>query len=106
MQTSYLKLEEEAARLLKQAEELRIQERSAAIADIQATIEKYGITAADLNLSAPKSKSNNGSALPAPAKYRGPNGELWGGGRGRKPDWVREVIKAGKSLEDFAIQRH
>jgi DNA-binding protein H-NS len=36
-------------------------------------------------------------------KYRGPNGETWGGGRGRKPRWVQEALKAGKKIEDFAV---
>ena len=37
------------------------------------------------------------------AKYRGPNGETWAGGLGRKPEWVRAVLAAGKSLEDYRI---
>jgi DNA-binding protein H-NS len=46
---------------------------------------------------AAKSKSK------AAAKYRGPNGELWAGGPGRKPEWVRTALAAGKNLEDYRI---
>ena len=100
MQT-YLELEDQAAKLLKQAENLRLQERAAAIKAMKAQIAQYGITAEDLDL-VPQPKTRN--AEPVAAKYRGPNGELWGGGRGRKPDWVRQVLKAGKSIEDYAIR--
>ena len=37
------------------------------------------------------------------AKYRGPNGELWAGGPGRKPEWVRNAMAEGKNIEDFRI---
>ncbi|RYX90588.1 MAG: H-NS histone family protein, partial [Bradyrhizobiaceae bacterium] len=37
-------------------------------------------------------------------RYRGPAGETWSGGRGRKPRWVSEALAAGKSLSDFEIK--
>jgi DNA-binding protein H-NS len=37
-----------------------------------------------------------------PPKYRGPNGETWAG-RGAKPGWMVEQIKAGKKQDDFLI---
>lgn len=36
-------------------------------------------------------------------KYRGPNGETWGGGRGRKPAWVQAILDAGGDIEKFKI---
>jgi len=100
MQTSYLELEEQAAQLLKQAEELRLQERAAVIQEVSAKINQYGITAAELALN----QVNSRSAVPAPAKFRGPKGELWAGGRGRKPDWVRKALDSGESLDQFEIR--
>jgi DNA-binding protein H-NS len=38
------------------------------------------------------------------AKYRGPQGETWAG-RGAKPRWLAEAIKAGESPEDFLIEK-
>ena len=35
-------------------------------------------------------------------KYRGKKGETWSG-RGLRPRWLTEAIKAGADLEDFAI---
>jgi len=40
---------------------------------------------------------------PAEAKYRGPNGETWGGGRGRKPAWVQAILDAGGNIEKFKV---
>lgn len=39
----------------------------------------------------------------AAVKYRGPNGETWGGGRGRKPAWVQTILDAGGDIEKFKI---
>lgn len=35
-------------------------------------------------------------------RYRGPNGETWAG-RGMMPVWLREQIKRGRKVEQFAI---
>jgi DNA-binding protein H-NS len=96
------KNEEQLAQLKKQAEDFRSQERAGVIDDVRKKIAEYGLTAADLKLSsrAPKAPSIKSSAV---AKYRGPAGESWSGGRGRKPRWVTEALAAGKSLSDFEI---
>lgn len=101
---TYSELMEQAQSLMAQAEQARKDELSGAIADIKSKMKQYGITVADLggNASAggrkaPKSKSG---AVP---KFRGPNGELWAGGPGRKPQWVRDVLASGKSLDSYKI---
>ncbi len=96
------KNEEQLAQLKKQAEDFRNQERAGVIDEIRKKVAEYGLTAADLKLSgkAPKVRSIKSSALP---KYRGPAGETWSGGRGRKPRWVTEALAAGKSLSDFEV---
>jgi DNA-binding protein H-NS len=38
-----------------------------------------------------------------PAKYRDKEGNTWAG-RGAQPVWLREKLKAGAKLEDFAVQ--
>ncbi|MEJ8849902.1 H-NS histone family protein [Variovorax rhizosphaerae] len=99
------KHDEQIAQLRKQAEELRNQERAAVIEDVRAKIAEYGLSAADLKLVARGAAGKRAGAAPAKAavKYRGPNGEGWSGGRGRKPRWVTEALAAGKSLSDFEI---
>jgi DNA-binding protein H-NS len=40
----------------------------------------------------------------APVKYRDKSGNTWAG-RGAQPVWLREKLKAGAKLGDFAIQQ-
>lgn len=99
---TYSELMAQAQALMAQAEVARKEELSSVIADIKAKMKQFGITAADLGVmgagkKAVKSKSS------APAKYRGPNGEMWSGGPGRKPEWVRAVLASGKSIDEFLI---
>ena len=102
------KNEEHIAQLRKQAEELRNHERAGIIEELRQKIAEYGLTAADLKLStrgaAPSKRSVTASPVKAAAKYRGPTGETWSGGRGRKPRWVTEALAAGKSLSDYEIK--
>lgn len=103
---TYLELKEQAEKLLAEAEKMREQEISDAISDIRKKIELYGLTAADLGFAkaGPGMAPRAGKPPKAAAKYRGPNGEAWSGGRGRKPQWVTQALKEGKSLEDFAVK--
>jgi DNA-binding protein H-NS len=39
-----------------------------------------------------------------PAKYRDKDGNTWAG-RGAQPVWLREKLKAGAKLEDFAVEK-
>lgn len=100
---SYSELMAQAQSLMAQAEQARKDELSAVIADIKAKMKQFGITVADLGGATAGGKKAGKSKSSAPAKYRGPNGELWAGGPGRKPEWVRAALAAGKSIEDFRI---
>jgi len=99
------KHDEQIMQLRRQAETLRNQERSSVIEEIRKKIAEYGISASDLKLSARGGGRRAVSASPAArtVKYRGPSGETWSGGRGRKPRWVTEALAAGKSLSDFEV---
>ena len=101
---TYIELKQQAEALLAEAEIVRKQEITEVVQSIKAQMKEYGLTVTDLGLLAStgqrkvaKTKST------APAKYRGPNGELWAGGLGRKPEWVRVIQAEGKNIEDFLI---
>jgi DNA-binding protein H-NS len=100
------KHDEQIAQLRQQAEQMRSQERSGVIEEIRKKVAEYGITASDLKLTGrgPGRRSSSITAGRSAAKYRGPTGETWSGGRGRKPRWVTEALAAGKSLSDFEIK--
>lgn len=104
---TYLELKAQAEAMLAQAELVRKQELAAVIQDVKVKIKEYDLTAADLGLTialtpGPR-KISLKSKSTAPAKYRGPNGELWAGGLGRKPEWVRALLADGKSIDDYLI---
>lgn len=104
---TYQELREQAEKLLAEAERMREQEIAQAIADIKEKIRLYDLTAEDLGLAraAARGPGSASRAKAAPAiKYRGPNGETWAGGPGRKPAWVAQVLKEGRSLEDYAVK--
>jgi DNA-binding protein H-NS len=102
---TYIELKAQAEAMLAQAESVRKQELAALIQDIKAKMKEYGLTLADLGGSASTGprKATAKSKSTAPAKYRGPNGELWAGGLGRKPEWVRALLAAGKNIDDYLI---
>jgi len=52
-------------------------------------------------------KRSRGSSLKGrrvAIKYRDKSGNMWAG-RGAQPIWLREKLKAGAKLEDFAVQK-
>lgn len=108
--STYLELKQQAEKLFAQAEAMREKEIADTIADIKGKIELYGLTAEDLGFArGSASRKKAGPAVPRKAspkgavKYRGPNGETWSGGRGRKPRWVVDALAAGRNIEEFAV---
>ena len=54
-----------------------------------------------------RGRRGRGSAMKGkkvPAKYRDKQGNTWAG-RGAQPVWLRDKLKAGAKLEDFAVQK-
>jgi len=45
-----------------------------------------------------------GNFRTVPPKYRGPSGETWAG-RGARPRWLSALIRQGRKLDDFAIDK-
>lgn len=103
--STYAELVSQAQALMAKAEQVRKQELANTIAEIKAKMKEHGISLEDLGGgAAPRKAGGKGaSKSKSPAKYRGPNGELWSGGPGRKPEWVKAVVASGKSIEDFRI---
>lgn len=101
--TTYIELKARAEAMFAEAEQVRKQELTAVIQDIKAKMKEYNVTIADLGGSDAPSKKQAKTKSTAPAKYRGPNGEVWAGGLGRKPEWVRALLAEGKNIEDYLI---
>lgn len=101
--TTYSELKAQGEALLAQAEQVRKQELSSVVQGIKAKMKEYGLTLADLGGASTAVKKPAKTKSDTPAKYRGPNGELWAGGLGRKPEWVRTVLAQGQSLDNYLI---
>jgi DNA-binding protein H-NS len=101
---NYSDLMAQAKSLMAQAEQARKAELASVINDIKEKMKTYGITVADLGGVAGKKSGKVGKTKSvSEPKYRGPQGELWAGGPGRKPEWVRAVLAAGQDIEKFRI---
>jgi DNA-binding protein H-NS len=96
--SSYSDLKAKAEKLLAEAEEVRKTEVASVIAEIQEKMTLYGITTQDLNKGGSRNRQAN-----TRIKYRGPEGQGWVGGRGRKPDWILAALKAGKDIKQFEV---
>lgn len=96
---SYQELMDKAQKLVAEAEKIKQKEIDRVIAEIREQMKTYGLTARDIGAMEPRARKSKRAA-----KYRGPNGELWSGGRGRKPAWVLELLEQGKPIEDYKIK--
>lgn len=104
--TNLMEIQSQIAALQQQAAEIKAQEFNKTVLEIQQKMEAFGITVADLDGSkgrVRKAGKPSQSANPAPAKFRGPNGESWSG-RGLMPKWMAALVAQGKTKEDFAIK--
>ena len=114
MTKTYAQVLKQIDGLKAEAERLRRHEIDGVIGRIRDAIRHYGLTAADLGLARgqgaakPAAKKTRGrrkgkAAAGAVAKYRDEQGRTWVG-RGKRPQWLRDALAAGKSLQDFAVK--
>ncbi|WP_284620517.1 H-NS family nucleoid-associated regulatory protein [Aquabacterium humicola] len=99
MKQTYSEITAEIARLQARAESLRKAEVSGVIARIREAINVYGLTAADLGLTASTAKASAPAKAPPASgkirtgvpKYRDPDsGQTWTG-RGKPPLWIKDA---------------
>ena len=116
MSKTYTQVVKQIETLKAEAEKLRRKEVDGVVARIREAVSFYGLTSADLGLGATKTytpkaavkqtrrkKAKPGAAAaPTAAKFRNEQGLTWGG-RGKRPNWLREALAAGKELKDFAV---
>ena len=118
MSKTYLSVMKQIDVLKQEAERLRRKEVDGVIERIKEAIQHYGLSAADLGLAGAKPAARAGVARKtrragkakakgarpaAAAKYRDEQGNSWVG-RGKRPQWLRDALAAGRKLEDFAVK--
>lgn len=96
--SDYDAIQRRIASLQVQARALKEKEKAGVVARIKEAIEAYEISPRELFGKGPARKAGlaNGRA----AKFADGNGNSWGG-RGPRPQWLREALAAGSNLEDF-----
>ena len=99
--TTYSEIQKQISTLQEKAEKIRLAELESVINDIKSKIAEYNITAKDLGLSTKPKKIKN--TEPVAPKYKNKKGETWSG-RGRQPQWIKDVIDSGKSIDLFLIK--
>ena len=116
-------IEQQIAKLQREAEVARKKEIGGVIERIRSAVEHYGLTPQDVFGKGASSmqgrvrntstaarartarKANPRKGQPVPVKYRDENGNTWAA-RGNRPRWLVEALKSGRSLEDFAVKPH
>ena len=117
MTQTYAQIVKKIETLKADAEKVRRKEVDGVVSRIRDAIAVYGLTAEDLGFGGRTAKAA-GKAASAPAKRRGrkagakaeavvkfrnESGGTWGG-RGKRPQWLRDALLAGKTLTDFAVK--
>ena len=102
-------IDAEIAKLQKERDQLREDEKAGVVGRMKEAIAYYGITAADLGLDAAKrkartsvSKAKGSKTLRASGriKYKDDAGHAWSG-FGPKPKWFTEALASGKTEADL-----
>ena len=116
MTKTYAQIVKQIEVLKQDAEKVRRKEVDGVIARIREAITVYHLSASDLGFgSKPKAADKSEAApakrrgrkaaakTPAVVKFRNDTGGTWGG-RGKRPQWLRDALNSGKSLADFAVK--
>ncbi len=113
MTKSYSQIVKQIESLKAEAEKLRKTEVEGVVKRIRDAISFYGLTASDLGLGSAAAKKGGTAAKKKPGrkakavektvKYRNEQGQGWGG-RGKRPQWLRDALTSGKKLEDFLVK--
>ena len=118
MKRTYAQVVKQIESLKQEADKLRRQEIEGVVARIREAIDHYGLTAEDLGLASKSGRPSKAAGAAAktrrkpvrtktakarPVKFRDEAGRTWGG-IGKRPQWLRDALAAGKTLQDFAVQ--
>ena len=125
MTETYSQLVKQIESLKLQAERVRREEMNDVIKRIRSAITTYNLTAEDLGFAGasgkPKRRAADKAQAPAAAvkrrrrtagtaakaqrtpKFSNGQGGTWGG-LGKRPQWLRDALNQGKSLEDFRVR--
>lgn len=102
MNRSYPELKNEVARLAAAAERVRQFELPSAIAELNMLIERYQLTEAMLFGPARSASPGKPKTVMVPKYVDQATGNTWTG-RGTRPAWLSEALKAGTLAENLLV---
>lgn len=103
--STYAELQAQIKKLQEQAEQVKAKELETVIADIKQKITEYDLTAEQLGLgSAPKKTTKKAAGKDSTVMYKKGDQTWSGAARGRKPDWVKEILDAGGDIEQYRVK--
>lgn len=100
-------IDKQIAELQQKKEAILNEQRQAKLDEIKSLVKLFGFTPSDLGFSPTSIKNALGTNKPTPAKtYINPQDKslVWHGGRGVKPNWVKEFLANGGKLEDIEVK--
>ncbi len=117
MTKTYAQIVKQIEVLKQDAEKIRRKEVEGVVGRIREAIAVYNLSAEDLGFGSKKPKAAAGKTVakqvkrrgakaakaPAEVKFRNEAGGTWGG-RGKRPQWLRDALAGGKTLADFAVK--
>lgn len=117
MTKTYAQIVKQIELLKQDAEKIRRKEVEGVIGRIREAIAVYSLSAEDLGFGGTKPKvaadktaakpvkrrGAKAAKAPAVVKFRNETGGTWGG-RGKRPQWLRDALAGGKTLADFAVK--
>lgn len=103
MATELEKLESQIKDLQDKRKSILDGQRKEKLKEAKALIAQFGFTASDLGLS-PKDKQTKPKGEPMYAHPKDP-ALTWAGGKGRKPQWIKEYLEGGGNLDALKIKK-
>jgi len=106
------KIESDKAELEGKIKLIKDEERKKVLAEVKAQVKKYVFSSKEIFGSASVPSEPKSPATPkvkttssAEVMYMNEKGEVWHGGRGRKPNWVKEVKERGGDIEEYRVKK-
>lgn len=113
MAKTWTQIQKQISQLQKEAASIKAKELDGVVGRIKEAVEHYGLTPKDIFGVATtgakgiarktKGKKAASKKAPLPAKFRDEAGNAWSG-HGKRPNWYKAAIAAGKSPEDLMIR--
>lgn len=88
-----------------QEQQVKAKELETVIADIKKKISEYGLKAQDLGFTSTTGKATKKAAAKDSTVMYKKGDQTWSGAaRGRKLDWVKEILDAGGDIEQYRVK--